>query len=238
MLNAIGLQNPGVDAVIREELPRLKHVFQNPLIANISGFSIDEYVRLCERFSRCDQVGMIEANISCPNVKHGGMSFGSTAKSAAEVTRALKSVTKKPLYVKLSPNVTDIAEIAGACENAGADGLSLINTLVGMRIDIRSRKPILANIVGGYSGPAVFPVALRMVHQAYKEVGIPIIGMGGISRADDVIEMMLAGASAVQIGTANLINPHTCAEIIAELPALMERLGIDRLSEIVGRVEI
>lgn len=237
MLNAVGLQNPGVDAVIREELPRLSKTFRQPLVANISGFSIDEYIYCCERFGACAQVGIIEVNISCPNVKHGGLSFGSTAKAAAEVVKALRPVTKKPLYIKLSPNVTDIAEIAQACEGAGADGLSLVNTLVGMRIDIRTQRPILKNVTGGYSGPAVFPVALRMVHQVAGSVRIPVIGMGGITCAEDVIEMMLAGASAVQIGTQNLINPYACKEIIEALPVLMEKLGFERISDIVGRVQ-
>jgi len=234
MLNAVGLQNPGVDAVIARELPRLKEHFRQPVIANISGFSIVEYIACCEKISRCEQVGIIELNVSCPNVHGGGMTFGATAESAARVTEACKKVSSKPLYVKLSPNVTDICEIARACEAAGADGLSLINTLLGMRIDLKTRQPVLANKTGGLSGPAVFPVALRMVYQVYEAVGIPIIGMGGVNSARDVIEMMLAGASAVQIGAANLVNPYACKEIIEALPGEMERLGITSLKEIIG----
>jgi len=234
MLNSVGLQNPGIDAVISEELPKLKEHFHQPLIANISGFSIEEYAACCEKISRCEQVGIIELNISCPNVEGGGMSFGSDPRSAFAVTEACKKASAKPLYVKLSPNVTDICEIARACECAGADGVSLINTLLGMRIDIKTRKPTLANKVGGLSGPAVFPVALRMVYQVYEAVKIPIIGMGGIASARDVIEMMLAGASAVQVGAANLVNPYACKEIIEDLPGVMQELGISTLREIIG----
>ena len=234
MLNSVGLQNPGIDAVISKELPRLKKYFHQPLIANISGFSIEEYAACCEKISACEQVGLVELNISCPNVHGGGMAFGSDACSAARVTEACKKVSAKPLYVKLSPNVTDIRGIARACEAAGADGLSLINTLPGMRIDLRTRKPVLANTFGGLSGPAVFPIALRMVYQVYEAVKIPVIGMGGIASARDVIEMMLAGATAIQVGAANLVNPYACKEIIEELPVVMQELGIAGLKEIVG----
>ncbi|NLX79625.1 MAG: dihydroorotate dehydrogenase [Clostridiales bacterium] len=232
LLNSVGLQNPGIDAVINEEIPKLSKYFHKPLIANISGFSIEDYAFACEKIDKVEQVGIIEVNISCPNVKHGGMRFGTSPESAAEVTKAVKEVTTKPVYIKLSPNVTDIAAIARACEAAGADGFSLINTLLGMRIDIKKRKPVLANVVGGLSGPAVFPVALRMVYQVYKAVSVPIIGMGGISSASDVIEMMMAGASAVQIGSANLVDPFICKKIIEELPIKMQELGISSLSEL------
>ncbi len=234
MLNSVGLQNPGVDKVIKEELPKLKKCFHKPVMANVSGFSIDEYAYTCEKLDEEEQVGWIEVNISCPNVHGGGMGFGTDAKTAAEVTRAVKSVTKKPIIIKLTPNVTDIASIAKACEDAGADGISLINTLLGMRIDLKSKKPILANKMGGFSGNAVFPVALRMVYQVYEAVDIPIIGMGGISCAEDVIEMMLAGATAVQVGAANLVNPFACRDIIKELPNAMEKYNIDSLSGIIG----
>ena len=234
MLNSVGLQNPGIRAVIEEELPRLKEHFHQPLIANISGFSLEEYAACCAMISECEQVGIIELNISCPNVHGGGAAFGVCPETAAEVTAACKKVSAKPLYVKLSPNVTDICGIARACEGAGADGLSLINTLLGMRIDLKTRRPVLANKVGGFSGPAVFPVALRMVYQVYEAVKIPIIGMGGVTRARDVIEMMLAGASAVQVGAANLVNPYACKEIIEGLPGAMEKLGISSLKDIIG----
>lgn len=234
MLNAVGLQNPGIDKVISEELPKLKAVFHKPVIANISGFSKEEYVYNCEKIDKCDEVGIIEVNISCPNVHNGGMSFGTDAKSAYEITSAVKSVVKKPVYMKLSPNVTDIAEIARACEAGGADGISMINTLMGMRIDLKTRKPIIKNKTGGYSGPAIFPVALAMVYKVYEAVKIPIIGMGGISSARDVIEMMLAGASAVEVGAANLINPFVCKEIIEHLPEVMKEYNIDKLSDITG----
>ena len=234
MINAVGLQNPGIDAVISEELPALKKFFHKPVIANISGFSLEEYAECCEKIGKEEQFGIIEVNISCPNVRHGGMSFGTSCQSAAEVTRVVKSVTKKPIYMKLSPNVENIAEIALACEEAGADGISLINTLLGMRVDLRSKKPVLANVMGGFSGPAIFPVALRMVYQVAKAVKIPIMGMGGVSCARDVIEMMLCGATAVQVGAANLKNPLVCKEIIEELPTQMQKLGIQSLNEIIG----
>jgi len=234
MLNSVGLQNPGIKAVMDEELPRLKEHFHQPLIANISGFSLEEYVTCCEMISRCEQIGIIELNISCPNVHGGGAAFGVCPETAAQVTAACKKVSAKPLYVKLSPNVTDICEIARACEAAGADGLSLINTLLGMRIDLKTRKPVLANKAGGLSGPSVFPVALRMVYQVFEAVGVPIIGMGGVSSARDVIEMMLAGASAVQVGAANLVNPYACKEIIEALPGTMAELGVASLKDITG----
>lgn len=234
MINAVGLQNPGIDKVISEELPKLKECFNKPVIANISGFSIDEYVRCCEMIDSQDQVGIIEVNISCPNVHNGGMSFGTCAETAAQVTGAVKAVTTKPVYMKLSPNVTDIAEIARACEAAGADGISMINTFMSMRIDLKTKKPLLKNVTGGLSGSAVFPIALRMVYQVYNAVKIPIIGMGGISSAEDVIEMMLAGASAVQVGAANLVNPYACKEIIENLPTVMEKYNINDLNDIIG----
>ena len=234
MLNAVGLQNPGVEKVIAEELPKLKKIFHKPVMANISGFSIDEYVETCALLDREEQVGWLEVNISCPNVHNGGMSFGTSPQAAAGVTKAVKAVTTKPVYMKLSPNVTDIAAIARACEDAGADGISLINTLLGMRLDLKSRKPLLANTTGGLSGPAVFPVAVRMVYQVYEAVSIPVIGMGGVSSAEDVLEMMLAGASAVEVGAANLVNPFACRDIAAALPEAMEQYGIHSLSEIIG----
>ncbi len=237
LINAVGLQNPGIDAVINEELPRLKEFFHKPVIANISGFSIDEYRHCCERIDKEEQVGIIEVNVSCPNVRHGGMSFGTSPEAAAEVTRAVKEVTSKPVYIKLSPNVTDIVSIAKACEEAGADGLCLINTLLGMRIDMARRRPIIANKMGGFSGDAVFPVAVRMVYQVSKACSVPVIGCGGVSSARDVIEMMMAGATAVEVGTANLRNPYACKEIIEALPVEMERLGIEKLSDIIGIVE-
>jgi dihydroorotate dehydrogenase (NAD+) catalytic subunit len=234
MLNAVGLQNPGVDAVIANELPKLAKCFHKPVMANVSGFSLEEYVTTCEKLSDIDSIGWIEVNISCPNVHGGGMSFGTSAEAAAEVTKAVRAVTKKPLIIKLSPNVTDIASIAKACEAAGADGISLINTLMGMRIDLRKRKPLLANKTGGYSGPAIKPVAVRMVYQVYDAVKIPIVGMGGVSTAEDVIEMMLAGATAVQVGAANLVNPFACKEIIEDLPRVMEKYNIQSLTDIIG----
>jgi dihydroorotate dehydrogenase (NAD+) catalytic subunit len=234
LLNAVGLQNPGVDKVISEELPKLRKVFHKPIVANISGFSVEEYAYSCQKIDSEEQVEILEVNISCPNVHNGGMSFGTTAKGAAEVTAAVKKVTKKPVYMKLSPNVTDIVEIAKACEDAGADGISLINTLMGMRLDLKKRKPIIANVTGGFSGPAIFPVALRMVWQVYENVNIPIIGLGGVSSPDDVIEMMLAGATAVEVGAANLKDPFACKNIIEGLPEAMERLGIESLSDIIG----
>ena len=232
MLNSVGLQNPGVDHVIAHELPELRKVFHKPIVANISGFSIDEYVECVSKLTKEDQVEILEVNISCPNVHGGGMAFGTSPEAAASVTRAVKQVATKPVYIKLSPNVTDIVSIAKACEEAGADGLSLINTLLGMRIDLNHRKPILANVMGGYSGPGIFPVAVRMVYQVTGAVNIPVIGMGGISTARDVIEMMMAGAKAVQVGAANLVNPYACKEIIEQLPVEMEKLGIERLSDI------
>ena len=232
MLNSVGLQNPGVDHVIAHELPELRKVFHKPIVANISGFSIEEYVNCVEKLTKEDQVEILEVNISCPNVHGGGMAFGTSPEAAASVTRAVKAVATKPVYIKLSPNVTDIVSIAKACEEAGADGLSLINTLLGMRIDLNRRKPILANVMGGYSGPGIFPVAVRMVYQVAGAVKIPVIGMGGISTARDVIEMMMAGAKAVQVGAANLVNPYACKEIIEQLPIEMEKLHIDRLSDI------
>lgn len=234
MINAVGLQNPGIDAVIGRELPRLRTFFHKPLIANISGFSVEEYAYCCERIDKEEQVGLIEVNVSCPNVRHGGMSFGTSPEHAAEVTRAVKAVTTKPVYIKLSPNVTDIVAIARACEEAGADGLCLINTMLGMRIDVQRRRPVIANGMGGFSGDAVFPVALRMVYQVAEACRIPVIGCGGVSSARDVIEMMMAGATAVEVGAANLKNPYICKEIIEALPAEMERLGIERLADIVG----
>ena len=234
MLNAVGLQNPGVERVIAEELPELKKVFRKPVMANVSGFSVEDYAHACALLDREEQVGWLEVNISCPNVHGGGMAFGSDPAAAAEVTRAVKAVTTKPVYMKLSPNVTDIAAVARACEEAGADGVSLINTLLAMRIDLKRRKPLLANRTGGLSGPAVFPVAVRMVYQVYEAVSIPIIGMGGVSSAEDVIELMLAGASAVEVGAANLVDPFAARNIIEDLPRVMEQYGIDTLSEIIG----
>ena len=234
MLNAVGLQNPGVDAVINEELPKLAEVFRKSVIANVSGFSVAEYAEVCRRLDAEPQVGWLEVNISCPNVHGGGMSFGTDPKAAAEVTWAVKQVTTKPVIVKLSPNVTDIVSIAKACEDAGADAVSLINTVMSMRIDLRTRRPVLANTTGGLSGPAIFPLALRMVWQVYEAVKIPIIGLGGVSSAEDVIEMMLAGATAVQVGAANLVDPYACRNIIEELPKAMERYGIEKLSDITG----
>ncbi|MDD3289803.1 MAG: dihydroorotate dehydrogenase [Eubacteriales bacterium] len=234
MLNAVGLQNPGIEAVIREELPALAKVFHKKVIANIGGFSVDEYVECCRRIDREPQVGLIELNISCPNVHEGGMSFGTSPGSAAAVTEAVKKVTTKPLYVKLSPNVTDIVAIARACRAVGADGFSLINTLVGMRIDLRTGKSLLGNGTGGLSGPAVFPVALRMVNQVAEALDVPVIGMGGVSGAEDVIEMMMAGATAVALGSENLINPYACRDVILALPGVMARLGIDSLRSVIG----
>lgn len=237
MINAVGLQNPGVHAVIEKELPKMKEYFRKPVIANVSGFSIEEYVYCCELLDREDQVGILEVNVSCPNVKHGGMSFGTDAEAAAAVTRAVKAVTTKPVYIKLSPNVTDIVSIAKACEEAGADGICLINTLLGMRIDVARKTPVIANVMGGFSGPAIFPVAVRMVYQVSKAVNIPVMGCGGVSSARDVIEMMMAGATAVQVGAMNLKNPYACKEIIEQLPVEMDKLGIERLSDIIGVIE-
>ena len=235
LINAIGLQNPGIEKVISEELPKLRECFKKPLIANISGFSIDEYKHCCELIDKEEQVEIIELNISCPNVHNGGMAFGTSPEAAKEVTQAVKSVTTKPVYVKLTPNVTNIVEIAKAVEEGGADGIVLINTLLGMRINLKNKKPIIANKMGGFSGPAIFPVALRMVYQVYEAVNIPIIGVGGIEKAEDVIEMMLAGASAIEVGAANLRNPYVCKEIIEDLPRVMEKYGINSLKEIIGK---
>ena len=234
MINSVGLQNPGVEKVIEEELPQIKKIFSKPVIANIGGFSVEEYAYCCHEMDRQEQVGFIEVNISCPNVHGGGISFGTDPKAAAEVTRAVKAVTTKPVIIKLTPNVTDITEIALACQEAGADGLSLVNTLLGMRIDLARRKPVIANKMGGFSGPAIFPVALQMVYQVFEAVNIPIMGMGGVSSAEDVIEMMLAGASAVQVGAANLVNPYACRDIVLNLPRVMERYGIQDLTNIIG----
>ena len=234
MINSVGLQNPGVDAVIANELPKLKECFHKRVIANVSGFSLDEYVECAQKLDKEEQVGIIEVNVSCPNVHGGGMSFGTSLESAAEVTKAVKAVCKKPVYIKLSPNVTNIVEIAKACEAAGADGISMINTLLGMRIDLKTRKPVIANKMGGFSGSAIFPVAVRMVYQVYEAVKIPIIGMGGVQTAEDVIEMMLAGASAVQVGAANLIDPCACKNIIDALPAVMAKYHITNLTDIIG----
>ena len=234
MLNSVGLQNPGVDAVIGEELPKLAEVFHKKVMANVSGFSVEDYVYSCEKLDRCEQVGWLEVNISCPNVHGGGMSFGTDPKAAAEVTKAVKAVTAKPVIIKLTPNVTDIVSIAKACEDAGADGVSLINTLLAMRIDLHTGKPILANITGGMSGPAVFPVALRMVYQAAQAVSIPVIGVGGVSSAENVLEMMMAGATAVEVGAANLVDPFACRRIIESLPDTMSKYGISSLKDIIG----
>ncbi len=234
MINSVGLANPGVEKVVSHELPELRRIFHKPVIANISGFSIDEYKYSCEKIDKEEGIGIIEVNISCPNVHAGGMAFGTLPEAAAEVTRAVKSVTTKPVYMKLSPNVTDIVSIAKACEEAGADGIALINTLLGMKIDIKRRKPVVANKMGGFSGPAIFPVAVRMVYQVFEAVKVPIIGMGGVSSAEDVIEMMMAGASAVEIGAANLTDPYICPKIIEELAVICEKLGIDKLTDIIG----
>ena len=234
LINAVGLQNPGVEKVISEELPKLAECFSKPVVANVSGFSVEEYQYTCEKLEKEEQVGLIEVNVSCPNVHGGGMSFGTSPKSAAKVTRAVKEVTKKPVYIKLSPNVTDIVAIAKACADAGADGISLINTLLGMRIDLKTKKPVIANKMGGFSGPAIKPVALRMVYQVYEAVKIPIIGMGGISSAEDVLEFMLAGATAVEVGAANLIDPFACKKIVEDLPCVMDKYGINKLTDIIG----
>jgi len=236
MINAVGLQNPGVEKVIAEELPRLKRCFHKPVMANVSGFSVDDYAYTCQKLNEQEQVGWLEVNVSCPNVHGGGMSFGTDPKAAAEVTAAVKKVTNKPVIVKLSPNVTDIVSIAKACEDAGVDGISLINTMLGMRIDLRTRKPVIANKMGGFSGPAIFPVAVRMVYQVANAVKVPVIGMGGVSTAEDVVEMMLAGATAVEVGAANLVDPYVCCQIIRDLPAVMDRYQINTLQEIIGGV--
>lgn len=237
LINAVGLQNPGVEQVIDRELPKLKECFHKPVMANVSGFSVEDYAYTCRLLDQQEQVGWLEVNVSCPNVHGSGMSFGTDPKAAAEVTAAVKQVTTKPVIVKLSPNVTDIVSIAKACEDAGADGISLINTMLGMRIDLRSRKPIIANTMGGFSGPAIFPVAVRMVYQVAKAVKVPVIGMGGVSSAEDVLEMMLAGATAVEVGAANLVNPYACRDIIRDLPETMERYGIENLCDIIGGVK-
>ena len=234
MINAVGLQNPGVDKVIAEELPKLKKCFSKKVMANVSGFSVGDYAYTCERLDKEEQVGWLEVNISCPNVHGGGMSFGTDPASAAEVVAAVRKVASKPVIVKLTPNVTDIVSVAKACEAAGADGLSLINTMLGMRIDLKTRKPVIANKMGGYSGPAVFPVAVRMVYQVANAVRIPVVGLGGVQSAEDVIEMMLAGATAVEVGSANLVDPYICRDIINELPAVMDRLKIENLKDITG----
>ncbi len=235
LINAVGLQNPGVEKVISEELPKLKKCFHKKVMANVSGFSIEDYAYTCEKLDKEEQIGWLEVNISCPNVHGGGMSFGTSPAAAAEVTRAVKAVTTKPVIVKLSPNVTDIVAIAKACEAAGADGISLINTVLGMRIDLRTKKPVIANKMGGFSGPAILPVAVRMVYQVSHAVSVPVIGMGGVSSAEDVIEMMLAGATAVEIGAANLVDPYACRNIIAELPRVMDRYSVDCLADIIGK---
>ncbi len=238
MINAVGLQNPGVHKVIEEELPRLKKCFNKKVMANVSGFSVEEYAYTCELLDKEEQVGWLEVNVSCPNVHGGGMSFGTQPSAAAEVTRAVKKVTNKPIIIKLSPNVTDIVSIAKACEDAGADGISLINTMLGMRIDLNRKKPIIANVMGGFSGSAIFPVALRMVYQVSSAVKIPVVGMGGVSSADDVIEMMLAGATAVEVGAYNLVNPYACRDIINDLPNAMQKYKINSLSEIIGGAKV
>lgn len=234
MINAVGLQNPGVEKVISEELPKLKTCFHKKVMANVSGFSVEDYAYTCEKLDPCDQVGWLEVNVSCPNVHGGGMSFGTSPEAAAEVVKAVKAVTTKPVIVKLSPNVTDIVAIAKACEEAGADGISLINTMLGMRIDLRTKKPVIANKMGGFSGPAIFPVAVRMVYQVANAVKIPVVGMGGVSSAEDVIEMMLAGATAVQVGAANLVDPYACRHIVENLPKVMDKYGIENLQDIIG----
>ena len=234
MINAVGLQNPGVEKVISQELPKLKKCFHKPVMANVSGFSVEDYAYTCEKLDKEAQVGWLEVNVSCPNVHGGGMSFGTQPEAAAEVTKAVKAVTTKPVIIKLSPNVTDIVSIAKACQDAGADGISLINTLLGMRIDLRRKKPVIANTMGGFSGPAIFPVALRMVYQVSKALSIPVVGMGGVSSAEDVIEMMLAGATAVEVGAANLVNPYASRDIVRSLPETMKKYGIENLKEIIG----
>ena len=234
MINAVGLQNPGVENVIAEELPKMKKCFHKKVMANVSGFSVDDYAYTCEKLDKCDEVGWIEVNVSCPNVHGGGMSFGTSPEAAAEVTRAVKAVTTKPVIIKLSPNVTDIVSIAEACEKAGADGISLINTMLGMRIDLKTKKPVIANKMGGFSGPAIFPVAVRMVYQVSHAVNIPVVGMGGVLNAEDVIEMMMAGAVAVEVGAANLVDPFACRDIIEKLPEVMDKYGFENLSDIIG----
>ncbi|MDO4518165.1 MAG: dihydroorotate dehydrogenase, partial [Bacillota bacterium] len=234
LINSIGLQNPGVDKVISEELPKLAQYFHKKVMANIGGSTIDEYIKVSSKLDKCDQVGWLELNVSCPNVNHGGMALGTKPELVSQVVKEVKAVASKPLFVKLSPNVTDIVEIAKACEKAGADGISLINTMLGMRINLKTMQPVIANKMGGFSGPAIFPVALRMVYQVYENVDIPVIGIGGIQRAEDVIEMMLAGAKAVQVGAANLVDPYVCKNIVEELPEVMNKYGIDSLKDIIG----
>ena len=238
MINAVGLQNPGVDQVISTELPKLKEVFHKPVMANVSGFSIEDYVYTCEKLAQQEQVGWLEVNVSCPNVHGGGMSFGTSPEAAAAVTKAVKAVVNNPVIIKLSPNVTDIVSIAKACEDEGADGISLINTMLGMRIDLNRRRPVIANTMGGFSGSAIFPVAVRMVYQVEKAVKVPVIGIGGVSSAEDVIEMMMAGATAVQVGAANLVNPYICRDIVCDLPAVMEKYRIENLKDIIGGVQL
>ena len=238
MINAVGLQNPGVEKVISHELPELKKCFHKPVMANVSGFSVEDYAYTCEKLDKEEQVGWLEVNVSCPNVHGGGMSFGTSPEAAAEVTRAVKAVTTKPVIIKLSPNVTDIVSIAKACEDAGADGISLINTMLGMRIDLNRRRPVIANTMGGFSGSAIFPVAVRMVYQVAKAVKVPVIGMGGVSSAEDVLEMMMAGATAVEVGAANLTNPYVCRDIIEDLPAAMDKYKINTLREIIGGISL
>lgn len=237
MINAVGLQNPGVHHVIEHELPEMKKYFHKPVIANVSGFSVEDYAYTCELLDKEEQVGILEVNVSCPNVHGGGMSFGTSPEAAAEVTKAVKAVTTKPVFIKLSPNVTDIVSIAKACEEAGADGICLINTMLGMRVDIKRGKPVIANTMGGFSGDAIFPVAVRMVYQVSKACNIPVMGCGGVSTAKDVIEMMMAGATAVQVGAANLVNPYACKDIIEALPIECEKLGINKLSDIIGVID-
>ena len=237
MINAVGLQNPGVDKVISEELPKMRKVFHKPVMANVSGFSVEDYAYTVEKLNAESDIGWFEVNVSCPNVHGGGMSFGTSPEAAAEVTRAVRKVTDKPLLIKLSPNVTDIVSIAKACEAAGADGISLINTLLGMRIDLKTKKPVIANKMGGFSGSAIFPVAVRMVYQVANAVNIPVVGMGGVSSAEDVIELMLAGAVAVEVGAANLIDPCACKTIIEQLPYVMDKYGIENLKDIIGGVK-
>ena len=237
MINAVGLQNPGVEKVISEELPKLFKVFDKKVMANVSGFAVEDYAYTVERLDSVEGIGWFEVNVSCPNVHGGGMSFGTNPEAAAEVTRAVRKVTNKPIIIKLSPNVTDIVSIAKACEEAGADGISLINTLLGMRIDLRTKRPVIANKMGGFSGPAIFPVAVRMVYQVANAVNIPVVGMGGVSSAEDVVEMMLAGATAVEVGAANLVNPYACRDIIEDLPRVMAKYGIENLSDIIGAVK-
>ena len=237
MINAVGLQNPGVEKVIAEELPKLKECFHKPVMANVSGFSVEDYAYTCEMLDKEEQVGWLEVNVSCPNVHGGGMSFGTDPKAAAEVTAAVKKVTTKPVILKLSPNVTDIVSIAKACEDAGADGISLINTMLGMRIDLNRRRPVIANKMGGFSGSAIFPIAVRMVYQVANSVKVPVVGMGGVSSAEDVLEMMMAGATAVEVGAANLVDPYICRDIVRDLPRVMDKYRVDYLSDIIGGVK-